>query len=196
MTDTPDFAALIGSRICHDLVNPIGAIGNGVELMLMDSAAKGPELALISESVANASARIRFFRIAFGAGDQRIGRQEVQSILSDLSRGGRIGIGWQSSADLSRREVRLAFLALQCAEAAMPYGGQVSLQQTEKAWQLLATAERFKIDAARWDGLTAPALQPEPTPALVQFALLPDAIARGSRTLTVERTETQIRMAW
>jgi histidine phosphotransferase ChpT len=190
-------AALIGSRICHDLISPIGAIGNGVELMLMEAPAKGPELSLISESVANANARIRYFRIAFGAaGPSAIGRPEVLSILSDLSRGGRIGIGWQSSADLSRREVRLAFLALQCAEAAMPYGGQVSLQQTEKAWQLLATAERFKIDAARWDGLTAPALQPEPTPALVQFALLPDAIARGSRILTVERTETQIRMAW
>ena len=92
--DKPDLAALIGSRICHDLISPIGAIGNGVELMLMDGAPKAPELALISESVANANARIRFFRVAFGAatGDQRIAAPEVLSILSDLTKGGRLKI--------------------------------------------------------------------------------------------------------
>jgi hypothetical protein len=40
MQDKPDIAALIGSRICHDLISPIGAIGNGVELLMMDGAAK------------------------------------------------------------------------------------------------------------------------------------------------------------
>ena len=67
MQDKPDLAALIGSRICHDLISPIGAIGNGVELMMMDGTAKTPELALIAESVANANARIRYFRVAFGS---------------------------------------------------------------------------------------------------------------------------------
>ena len=42
MQDKPDLAALIGSRICHDLISPIGAIGNGVELLMMDGAAKTP----------------------------------------------------------------------------------------------------------------------------------------------------------
>ena len=96
MTESPDFSALIGSRICHDLVNPIGAIGNGVELMMMDGTAKGPELALIAESVASATARIRFFRIAFGAsGDQRIARSDVLSILSVVSQGGRLFVRGQ-----------------------------------------------------------------------------------------------------
>ena len=67
MSDRTDLNALLGSRICHDLISPIGAIGNGVELLIMDGATKGPEIALIAESVANASARIRFFRIGFGA---------------------------------------------------------------------------------------------------------------------------------
>lgn len=96
MTANPaDLAALIGSRICHDLISPIGAIGNGVELLAMTGAA-GPEVALIAESVAAANARIRFFRIAFGAApaDQRIGAPEVRSILDDLSRGGRFRWGW------------------------------------------------------------------------------------------------------
>ena len=57
-----NLAALIGSRICHDLISPIGAINNGLELLGMSDAREGPELELISESVGNASARIRFFR--------------------------------------------------------------------------------------------------------------------------------------
>ena len=59
MPDKPDLTALLGSRICHDLISPIGAISNGVELLLMDNVAKGPEMTLIAESVANANARIR-----------------------------------------------------------------------------------------------------------------------------------------
>ena len=81
MPDKTDLAALVGSRICHDLISPIGAIGNGVELMMMDRASASPELALIAESVASANARIRYFRVAFGTAgaDQRIARSEVHS---------------------------------------------------------------------------------------------------------------------
>ena len=50
---------LIGSRICHDLISPIGAIANGVELLGMSGAGEtGPELDLINQSVDNASALI------------------------------------------------------------------------------------------------------------------------------------------
>ncbi len=67
-----DLVALIGSRICHDLISPIGAIGNGIELIGLSGAGAGPEMALISESVTNAQARIRFYyRVAFGAGKAR-----------------------------------------------------------------------------------------------------------------------------
>jgi histidine phosphotransferase ChpT len=97
MQDKPDLAALIASRICHDLISPIGAIGNGVELLAMEPGGERPEMALISESVANANARIRFFRVCFGqaASEQRIARSEVTSILGDLGRGGRISYVWK-----------------------------------------------------------------------------------------------------
>ena len=54
-----NLSALIGSRICHDLISPIGAINNGLELLGMTTRQAGPEMALISESVENAAARIR-----------------------------------------------------------------------------------------------------------------------------------------
>ncbi|OYW56577.1 MAG: hypothetical protein B7Z31_10400 [Rhodobacterales bacterium 12-65-15] len=125
MQDRPDLGALIAARICHDLIGPIGAIGNGVELLTMEAGALRPELALISESAAHAQARIRFFRISFGAAgtDQRIARSEVLSVLADLSRGGRVGFGWTSPADLARPEVRLVFLLVQCADRSRAVGG-------------------------------------------------------------------------
>ena len=82
---TDNIAALIGSRICHDLISPIGAIGNGVEILTMSaSVGSSPELGLIADSVHHTNARIRFFRIAYGAAsmDNVIGRQEVISVLT------------------------------------------------------------------------------------------------------------------
>jgi len=52
-----DLTALIGSRICHDLISPLGAIGNGVELLQLSGMGDSPEMALISESVTNANLR-------------------------------------------------------------------------------------------------------------------------------------------
>ena len=63
-TSNVNLAALIGSRICHDLISPIGAINNGLELLGMTGSSEGPELQLITDSVGSATARIRFFRIA------------------------------------------------------------------------------------------------------------------------------------
>jgi histidine phosphotransferase ChpT len=63
----PDLVALVGSRIAHDLANPLGAIANGVELLALTGQGNSAELQLITESVANATARIKAFRIAFGA---------------------------------------------------------------------------------------------------------------------------------
>lgn len=195
MTESPDFSALIGSRICHDLVNPISAIGNGVELMMMGGSARGPELALIAESVANANARIRFFRIAFGSGgDRRIARGEVLSILSDVTQGARISIEWTSAADLARRDVRLAFLAIQCFETVMPYGGTLAVAQGADGWQITGRSSRFRVDEGLWGRLARPGAQTDVSPAHVQFALLPLGVAELGRHLEMERTETEIRL--
>lgn len=91
-----NLAALIGSRICHDLISPIGAINNGLELLGMTAPTEGPEFELISQSVGNASARIRFFRIAYGAASvQLVGRAEIVSILADVMG----GAGWKWLGD-------------------------------------------------------------------------------------------------
>jgi histidine phosphotransferase ChpT len=198
MTTPSDLAALLGSRICHDLISPIGAIGNGVELLMMDGGVKGPEITLISESVLHANARIRFFRVAFGAAaaEQRLGRPEVQAILSDLTRGGRLAIDWQGPADLPRQEVKLAFLAIQCLESALAYGGRITLERAEPRWVLTAHATRLKTLPALWALLTDGAVNLDLTAAQVHFALLAAELTQQNRRVTAELRDTEIRLSF
>ena len=198
MTDRPDLNALVGSRICHDLISPIGAIGNGVELLQMESAAQGPELALISESVTNANARIRFFRLAFGAAgrDQRIGRSEVAGILADLYRGSRLTVEWEGPADLPRRETKLAFLLLMCLETAMPWGGRIAVTRGETRWLVQGRAARMRVDPALWEVLSNPAAPCDISAAQVQFLLAPAELVPLQRRLLVEIQEGEIRLGF
>lgn len=196
--DAPELADLIGSRICHDLISPLGAIGNGVELLTMSGVATGPELALISESVTNANARIRFFRIAFGAAsaDQRVARAEIRSILEDVTRGGRLVIDWQAAGDPPRPEAKAAFLALQCLETALPHGGRLEVGRADGAWRLVATAGNLKLDEALWARLGAPATTADIASAHLHFALLPLELARLGRTPAVEIAADRIAVAF
>lgn len=188
-------AALIGSRICHDLISPIGAIGNGVELLAMTgSGPSTPEMELIADSVGNANARIRFFQIAFGAAkpDDRVSHQDVTSILDAIGEGGRLSYTWSPEGDQLRQSVRIAFLVLQSFETALSLGGTVDVQSDGNSWVLTATGPRLAIDASLWAQLTAPDGSFDFKPAQVHFALVPSALADAGRQLELQTTEDQI----
>jgi len=197
MTAMPqDLNALIGSRICHDLISPLGAIGNGVELLAMSGDATGPEMGLIAQSVENANARIRYFRVAFGAAKpgQPIGHTEVRSILSDLAQGSRVSYDWQPTTDAARPTVKLIFLLIQCFESAMPRGGLISVSHVGTQWAVTGEADKLLIKPDRWHMLSAPDAEMEIDAADVHFALAPLAAARIGRRLTVESSETVARV--
>lgn len=190
-----NLAALIGSRICHDLISPIGAINNGLELLGMAGGTPGPEIDLIQESVGNASARIRFFRIAFGAaGEQMMGRAEVISILDDLMDGGRLDVAWGPLDPQPRGEVRMAFLALQCLENAMPYGGRIEISNDDSSWLLHGQADKLNIDEPLWNILATREAPSDLRPAQVQFALLPIIAGDANRRIVTEMSDTQVKL--
>ena len=64
-----DFASLLCSRLCHDLLSPVGAINNGVELLAdeHDPEMRGRCLELLGESARTSANKLKFFRLAFGA---------------------------------------------------------------------------------------------------------------------------------
>lgn len=188
-----NFAALIGSRICHDLISPVGAINNGIELIQMTTPSLGPEMALISESVTNASARIRFFRIAFGAaGEQMVGRSEVISILKDVYADTRISVVWGPDEAQSRKRLRLVFLALLCMETGMPYGGRIEVSQNGDRLTLIGHADKFKIDDTLWGALKGGHTDDDLRPAQVQFGLLPFLAAQDGFVIDLATSDQNI----
>ncbi len=184
-TDNAKLAVLVGSRICHDLISPVGAINNGLELLGMAGAMDGPELELISDSVGNANARIRFLRIAFGAaGLQDLGRAETESVLSDLSKGSRVKYHWNIEGSAPRADVRLAFLAGLCMESGLPYGGTVDISRSEDRWTVTGEGRKVTADSALWAALSEPSDDVDITPALIQFALLPELASETGRSVS------------
>lgn len=184
-----DLCALIGSRICHDLVSPVGAIGNGVELLALagEGAETAPEIALISESVENAQARLRFYRVAFGqAGeDQMVGRAEILGILTELYKAGRLKVHWSVGDEAPRAEIKLACLLLMCLESAMPYGGQVHISRAGPAWHLRGEAEKLRPDPMLWEALGGGTAPTPLRPSQVHFALVPPLLRQLHRTAEI-----------
>jgi len=192
---SPDLAALIGSRICHDLISPIGAINNGIELLGMTGAANSPELSLIQESVDNASVRIRFFRLAFGAASQEaVAAKEVRKILHDYSATGKLTITYLPDEDVTRADVRCVFLAQQCVESAMPYGGEISITHSNAGWEITGTCPKFKLDRDLWAILEAQEPPADIPPAHVHFALLAQHARAENRPLQTEIGEEALRI--
>ncbi|HAV09815.1 MAG TPA: histidine phosphotransferase [Rhodobacteraceae bacterium] len=189
-----NLAALIGSRICHDLISPVGAVGNGLELMQMAGGKLLPEMALIEESVEAARLRILFFRIAYGMATpgQMVGHSEVRALLAGLAKGGRVTFDWQFEGDCPRSEVRLAFLALQCLETAMPYGGTITAQHQSGIWTIKGVGERLRVEPALWGNLSLERPDTKIAPSEVQFALLPVLLADEARRLKAEMGTAEI----
>lgn len=199
---TDDLTALLGSRICHDLISPLGAIGNGVELLSLSGAAAGPEIALITQSVLNANARIRFFRLAFGAAGEghEVSAAEIQSILGVLNQGGRLAVDWQAPPPHRRADVRMAFLAILCLECALPYGGRITVAGDGDRWTLTAASDRIRTDPQLWQRLDGPPADRTPalplSPAHVQFALLAQAAAARGRALWLDHGDKAVTLGF
>lgn len=181
-----DLTGLLGSRLCHDLISPIGAIANGVELLRL-SGQSGPEIDLIEESVRHANARIRFFRVAFGAAtaQEAVAARDVRAVLAEIGEGGRTRIDWQPDEDAARSEIRLVFLLLLCLEAAMPRGGAVTVARDGKGWLVRGAADRMTADPAQWGILTGDAAPADVGASAVQFLLLAQSLADTGRTLSL-----------
>lgn len=193
-----DLNALVGSRICHDLISPLGAISNGVELLNMAGMTNAPELALIAESVESANARIRFFRVAFGGASRTatFAHSDATTILKDVYKTSRTSVGWQVQGDLKRAEVKLAFLLIQCLDSAMPRGGTIRVTRDGDVWRIKAIGDRLRIEDNLWSRLSHPGPQTHIAASDVHFALVAPAAADISRRVSMSANETSISLSF
>ncbi|MGC9371017.1 MAG: histidine phosphotransferase family protein [Paracoccaceae bacterium] len=195
-----ELSALVGSRICHDLISPLGAVGNGLELLnLTGKAPEGaPEMELIAQSVEHANARLRFFRIAFGAAreDQVIARNELASVLRENFNDGRIGLKADLPAEIPRRDAKLALLLILGLVNALPQGGTIRLAEAGGKWRLSGAGPQLRVDPAHWRKLDHPSPGTPLSAAEVQFALLPTAAAEAGRAPFVDLRDDKIEIAF
>ena len=191
---TQDITALVSSRICHDLISPIGAISNGVELITELSPSVTPELLLIEDSASTASAKVRYFRIAFGDA-----RPEAQVSVSEMKLVmGKTFLGRSTSqlnveaAHLPRPLAKALLLALLCVERALPLGGKIEASASDDGFTIEVQADRIAPTEHHWSLITTPNPETEVSASEVQFLLLGLEMDKLAATITTEFGETAL----
>jgi histidine phosphotransferase ChpT len=147
--DALDLAALLCSRVCHDLISPTGAIVNGLEVLEDggDAETKTFALDLIKKSARTASARLQFCRLAFGAAGSagaQIDLGDAESMARGFIEEGKITIAWNlPRALLPKNRVKLLLNMLVISAQTIPRGGTLTIDAVGAAETM-----GFKITAA------------------------------------------------
>lgn len=124
-----DLAALLCSRVCHDLISPVGAIVNGLEVFEEenDETTKTFALDLIKKSARQASARLQFCRLAFGAAGSagaQIDLGDAEKVVRGFLEDDKTKISWTLPRELvAKNRVKLLLNMLVIANQAIPRGG-------------------------------------------------------------------------
>jgi len=154
-----DLAALVCSRVCHDLISPVGAIVNGLEELEeeKDEATKEFALDLIKKSARTASAKLQFCRIAFGAAGSagaQIDLGDAETIARGFLEDEKTKLAWNLPRALSpKNRVKLLLNMLIIAGQAIPRGGRISVDPVGSGESM-----GFKVTAAGTNAKVPPAV--------------------------------------
>ncbi len=122
---------LLCSRLCHELISPVSAISNGLELMGDDPGDMLGEItALLRHSSSQASQRLKFYRIAYGLGgeaEDSLGLNDAGELVSGIAEEAKVTVSWPDGADaLGRVAVKVLLNTALMAIEALPRGGGIN----------------------------------------------------------------------
>jgi histidine phosphotransferase ChpT len=202
--DSLDLAALLCSRICHDLISPAGAIVNGLEVLDEGGDAETQKFAmdLIKKSARTASARLQFCRIAFGAAGSagaQIDTGDAETMARGFIEDEKVKLTWNlQRALLPKNRVKLLLNMLVVAGGTIPRGGTLTVDPIgsgdEIGFKITATGINARIpqavpgllDGASENGtVDAHAIQPFYTGLLARACKLSVGLAVEGDTVTV-----------
>lgn len=129
-----EFSALMVSRVCHDLVGPLGAVVNGLEVLEdeRDAAMRDDAIRLVATSANQALARIQFMRIAFGAAGSagaELDLGEVGRLIQGLLDGGKVKLEWNVPQTYWAKDwAKLLMNASLLGADSLPRGGVVKVE--------------------------------------------------------------------
>lgn len=188
-----NLAELISSRICHDLISPVGAIGNGLELM-NEMGGPSPELELVGQSAHSAQAKLKFFRAAFGASsDSMIGGAESERVAVEMFSSGRLSLSiFESWGARERRLVKLFYLLLLCVETSLPRGGSIQCAPSTSGWNIKVSGVPVAPPTDLWRYVSEGHNGIDLNAKTIQFLLVRQAMLEQSITLKTEFSETSL----
>ncbi|WP_298918076.1 histidine phosphotransferase ChpT [uncultured Algimonas sp.] len=157
MTTTPKLtpsglAALLCARICHDLVSPVGALGTAIEILDDDANADMHDdaLDLVKSSSRRAAAKLKFLRLAFGAGGSApgvIATQEIRTLTTDMFEDAKAEIVFDIHSDgIEKARARILLNLVMLGVQAVPRGGEVRIATSDAALIVVSTGPRAKLD--------------------------------------------------
>jgi histidine phosphotransferase ChpT len=187
--DPVEFASLLCSRLCHDLLSPVGALNNGLELLAdeHDPEMRQRCLDLLAESARASANKLKFFRLAFGAAggfgdsvDTREAKLAIEGLFGDNNR---VQIGWLvEDATLPKTAIKVLLNLALIAGDALVRGGQLDIGAEGRgdAVEIVVRAEgpRIVLDPELRTALTAKGnneLTPRAAAAALVNALVTDA---------------------
>ena len=174
-----EFASLLCSRLCHDLLSPVGALNNGLELLAdeHDPEMRARCIELLGESARASANKLKFFRLAFGAaggfGDS-VDTREVRAAIEGLFGGDRrIQVGWMvGDATLGKGAIKVLLNLALIAGDALVRGGRldIGVENGSGSTEIVIRAEGARI-------VLDPELRTALTGGTSQEALTPRASA-------------------
>jgi len=128
---------LLSSKICHDIISPVSAINNGVELIEdIGPSVEAEAMELIGNSAAQASRRLRLFRIAYGraGSEENLPVRDVKLVLEQYFSVGKIKLVWDPALDLQdfaekRGALKILVNTSIMADEILAYGGVIALHR-------------------------------------------------------------------
>lgn len=155
-----DLASLLCSRLCHDLMSPVGALNNGIELLAdeQDPDMRDRCLDLLADSARATANKLKFFRLAFGAaggfGDEVATSEARQALEGLVGADGRTELGWMVADDkLSKGATKLLLNLALIAGDALVRGGRLDVGVEGGEIAIRAEGPRIALDPAVKDAL-------------------------------------------
>ena len=215
--DPMDLAALLCSRVCHDVISPVGAIVNGLEVLEDEDDASMRDVAidLIKKSARSASARLQFCRLAFGAAGSvgaSIDTGDAESVARGLLTTEKTTLNWTATRQLmAKNKVKLLLNLCLLANTTIPRGGVLTVDAIGEgdAVELFVTARgpNAKVAAGVVDLLDgrpesgkvdAHSIQPYFAGLVARecgLSVVPDTVILSAKPLAVEKDPVELEAA-
>jgi len=132
-----DLAALLCSKVCHDVISPVGAIANGLEVLEDEQDAEMRDIAfdLVRRSSRQASAKLQFCRIAFGAAGSAgssIDTGDAEDVAKKFIGEDKVTLEWEIPREIRpKNQVKLMLNLVMLAISSIPRGGKITMGVTD-----------------------------------------------------------------